>query len=568
LSFLLKLAKLFGRSESGASAAGKAALDSSALAEERMQAAHEAMNTAQGAFDRRDYAAAADAYLKALEIRHDDAAAHFGLGLVYLKQQRDEDAVDSFTMALHFRPEYAEPFYNLALIARKRGELPVAIEYLNQALRLHPRHAEAHNLLGACLLSHGHPERAAESFERAVNIDPLRAHYRSNLGYVLLRDLGCVEQGASHIIAALEMDRNDPAIWCNYCAVLSNEGKLGEVVSICDQLLAANPELHEARLNRALANLKMGRFDDAWPDYAARKLTRSNYRQRAYGFHEWRGEPLAGKTILIFAEQGIGDEIMFASCIPDILKSGARCIVDCSPRLAGVFSRSFPDAVVHGTSQADVDTSWLQSHARVDYQVAAGDLPGFFRRRREDFPEHGAYLRADPARATHWRAKLNSGGDLRNIGIAWRGGMRSTRQGVRSMELGELLPVLRTPGNRFVSLQHDATPAELAAGAIGHGAALENWPDVLADFDETAALMMALDLVITVCSAPVHLSGALGRPAWVLVPSIAEWRYMESGERMPWYPDVRMFRQKKSGDWQEVIQSIAVALAEPGARSC
>ncbi len=567
MGYLGKLAKLFQRRAAGPVSAHECAPP--ALSMPRVAndaAAKQAIAAANQALERKDYAAAVDGYLAAIEIRHDDADAHCALGVAYLKLQRDEEAEDSFTMAAHFNAELAEPHYYLARIAQADGNFAAAILHVGRALERRPDYADAYNLLGACALQAGDPARAVDAFAKAVERNPGNAHFRSNLGYVLLRDIGEFELGAAHLRAALEIDRNDPSILCNYCSVLLQEGRLGEVVSICNRLLEGNPRMHEARLNRALAMLKQGHFGDAWSDYEARRYTRSNYSARPFEFREWRGEPLSGKVVLVCREQGLGDEIMFASCIGEIVSRAANCIVDCSPRLAALFARSFPQAVVHGAEQSDTDIRWLKNAGSIDYQIGVGSLPGFFRPGLDDFPEHDGYLRADPMRTQKWKARLESPACAMTVGIAWRGGMASTRRSMRSLELRTLLPVLRTAGVRFVSVQHDATLDEIETVCAGENIKLDHWPEVVADIDETSALISALDLVISVCSTPVHLTGALGRPAWVMVPAVAEWRYLDTGERMPWYPGVRMFRQAQSGDWQPVIQAIARELAEFGAK--
>ena len=533
--------------------------DAAALAAD---SAHEdAAVRGQRALAARDYAAAIECFRAAIDCKHDDAGAYCALGIAHMKLQQYEDAADCFQMAAHFRDDDAEPHYQLGLLAQRRGDPARAVVHIGDAIRRRPDHADAHNLLGACLLELGDAVRAAASLERAVGIRPDNAHFQSNLGFVLLRDLGEAERGARHLETALRLGGDDPLIQCNYCSLLAHRGRIEEVIALCDRLLVTNPALTEARLNRALALLKIERYAEAWPDYEARKHTRSNYLQRPYAFPEWRGETLAGKTLLVYGEQGLGDEIMFASCLPEVLKHARCCVIDCSPRLAVLFQRSFPDAVVHGSEQAAGGGDQLLPVA-VDYQVAAGSLPGHFRRRREDFPAHTGYLRAEPARVAFWRSKLQACAGRLKVGIAWRGGMMSTRRNLRSLELSALLKVLQLPAVHFISLQHDATPEELNTLKRGSDVRLEHWPEAVADLDETAALVSALDLIITVCSANVHLSGALGREAWVMVPAVAEWRYLAAGDSMPWYPAVRMFRQQQEGDWAGVVAAIAGELAK------
>jgi Flp pilus assembly protein TadD len=525
------------------------------------RAADRAIADANRALAEKDYATAAARFASAIELRHDDADAHFGLGLACYKEQKDEDAADCFLMAAHFSPLRAEPHYQLALLAQRAGDVAAAIDHVDRALKFRPDYADAHNLLGACVLAMGIPGRAAESFGRAVELDPGNARFHSNLGYVLIRDLDEFERGKAHIETALQLDSADIAIRCNYCSVLGYQGRTDEVIAVCDRLLETHPDLKEARLNRALALLKQARFGEAWPDYESRRHTRSNYLPRPYTYPDWKGESLTGKTVLVYAEQGLGDEIMFASCLPDILKQAGRCIVDCSPRLESLFARSFPAAIVHGAEQTDRDVSWLQSLGMVDFQIAAGSMPGLVRQGIANYPLHNGYLHADPTRVEYWKGRLNANGEALKVGIAWRGGMTSTRRSLRSLKLAQLLPLLQMHGVHFVSLQHDATAEEFAAISASKHVMLDHWPEVVADLDETAALVSALDLVITVCSATVHLSGALGRRAWVMVPAVAEWRYLESGDAMPWYPSIRMYRQAQAGDWQSVVGEIARELS-------
>ena len=513
------------------------------------------------AFERHDYAEASRCFASTLQLRHDDADAHHYLGLLHLKQEELEDASDCFAMAVHFRPEFAEALYHLALTSQRRSDPAAAAGYLERALALRPDYADAHNALGAVSLELGDISRAVAQFERAVTLNPHDAKAHSNLGYVLFRDLGEYERGAGHVARALELDPHDANAWCNHSMVLSQQGRLDEAISICDQLLAAQPQMHEARLNRGLARLKQGRFAEGWRDYEARKLTRSNYIPRPFGFPEWQGESLTGKTVLVYAEQGLGDEIMFASCVPELLAQAGRCLIECTPRLEALMRRSFPGARVHGGAQNDADLGWLAEHAPVHCQVAIGSLPGFFRRHAADFPVHRGYLRADDRRVARWQARLAALGPGLKAGISWRGGMISTRRGLRSTQLAEWLPLLRQPACHFVSLQYGDCAAEVAALAREHGVTVHHWQQGIEDLDETAALLCALDLVVSVQTAVVHLSGALGRPTWVALPAAPEWRYLHEGTTMPWYPSVRLFRQQETGNWQPVLKQVADGLA-------
>ncbi|HEV8518516.1 MAG TPA: tetratricopeptide repeat-containing glycosyltransferase family protein [Burkholderiales bacterium] len=558
MSWLQKITNLLGTHGSAQRAAAPAGGETIA----RSGAAVTEFSNGMAAYTSGDYELAARCFNAAIEARHDADDAYYYLGLAYLNLHLVEDAVDSLVMATHFRPAFAPAWYSLALAVRQRGDHREAVRCLERAIMLRPDYAEAHNELGVNALELGDVQGAVASFERAIAIKPdyLRAH--SNLGCVLFRYLGEYERGTAHIDTAVGLDKDDSDAQCNYSMVLIHQGRLAEAIAACDRLLAAMPELDDARLNRALALLMQGHFARAWPDYEARKRVRGNYIPRPFKFPEWRYEALVDKAILIYAEQGLGDEIMFSSCVPDLLKLGGRCVLECSPRLENLFRRSFPGATVHGALQSDRDTRWLTQAGRVDYQTAIGSLPGVFRRHWSDFPRHTGYLRADPARVAHWRASVATLGAGFTVGISWRGGTSRTRQSKRSIDLMDWLPMLRRAGCHFVSLQHGTYRAEAEEALQAAGVQVHHWQEAIDDYDETAALVSALDLVISVQTAVVHLAGALGKPVWVMVPAMAEWRYLQSGDTMPWYPSVRLFRQSRADDWKPVIDSVTTELAQ------
>lgn len=510
--------------------------------------------------ERGDFDAAVRMLQEAIALKYDFADAHFVLGQIYQRRGQLDDASDCYVLATHFRADLQEAYLKLGLLALDQSRFDEAQFHLEKAIALNAEDAEAHNGLGVALLNRGHAEEAVAHFQRALVVRPDFARAHSNLGHVLFRDFERFEEGAEHSKTALQLAPDDTDVQSNWTMVLEHYGHYSEALALCNRLIERDPELNEARLNRALILLKMGEFRSAWPDYEARKLTRSNYTPRPYVFPEWCGEPLTGKTVLVYAEQGLGDEIMFASCLPDLIARAGRCVLECAPRLERLLRRSFPGATLHGAEQSDVDTSWLAQVGPIDYQVALGSLPGFFRRQWSDFPPNAGYLRADSARVEHWRGRLRTLGTGPRIGISWRGGVTSTRRQLRSMQLSELWPLVQRKDAVFVSLQYGECRAEIEALLQSAGVRVHHWQEAIDDYDETAALVSALDLVISVQTAIVHLTGALGKPAWVMVPAVPEWRYLDRGEAMPWYPSVGLYRQARLGDWQPVIRRISEEL--------
>ncbi|HVL37192.1 MAG TPA: tetratricopeptide repeat protein, partial [Burkholderiales bacterium] len=459
---------------------------------------------------------------RALQAGADPAAVAFEAAVAYLRERQYGAAVDELETALHFRPDWPQAQWQLGIARLKLGAFGEAVEPLERAAQALGR-AEAWSDLGLAYRGSGELEKAAGALRRAVSLDPACETARNNLG-VVLRDEGRIEEARQHF----------------------------------ERQLARRPDDEEAAWNLTMIQLLGGDFSAAWHGYE-RRWSREDMPARDFRFPAWQGEPLAEKTLFVYAEQGIGDQMMFASCLPEVIPAAKACVVECAPKLKSLFERSFPAARVLSSPLA-TDGAWTQDVPSIDYQVAIGSLPLRLGRAAGSFPRHGGYLRADPARVERWQAHLATLPAGPKIGISWRGGKPTTQSALRSLDLARLRPILELPAMHFVNLQYDSTAAEVDA-ARADGLHLHHWQDALEDYDETAALVMALDLVVTVCTALVHLAGALGRPAWVLVPRTPEWRYLHSGESMPWYPSVRLYRQRPTEPWNPVIARVAEALA-------
>src|SRR6185295_15345244 len=234
----------------------------------------------------------------------------------------------------------------------------------------------------------------------------------------------------------------------------------------------------DLRWHRATALLLRGDYARGWPEHEARKSIRGGAIHREFPYPEWDGAPLGDGALLVYAEQGVGDEIMFASCIPDLAARGVHCVLECAPRLASLFGRSFPAVTVHGAAR-DGSRDWLGAYPALRAQSAIGSLPRFLRNAPEAFPARGGYLVPDARRTESWRARLAALGPGIKIGISWRGGTPKTRGRLRSMAPAELQPLLALEHARFVSLQYGAPEPELPSP-------LTSWPEAVADLDETA----------------------------------------------------------------------------------
>jgi Flp pilus assembly protein TadD len=489
-----------------------------------------------------------------LDARPDWADGHFLLGEILRTQGLLEEASDSYVLATCFRPDLQPAYLQLGRIAFDRGRLGEARELLEKALGLNGSDPVAHNVMGSVLVGLERVSEAVEHFRRAVALKPDYADAHGNLGYVLFRDLAQFDEGARHIGIALELAPDHEAALCNWSMVLQQRGAFIEALALCDRLLAANPAIHEVRLNRALIRLTLGRFREGWQDYEARKQARG-FEHRVLPWPEWDGAPLTGKTIYLASEQGLGDEIMFASCVPDVMATAGGCVIECAPKLEKLFRRSFAPALIVPRQAGEPVRAALPQN--IDVQSLTGSLPRHFRNSVADFPQRPAYLTADPARVVDWRRRLEAIPGRLKVGISWRGGAKLTRDGLRSIALEHWLPILGIKDVAFFSLQYTECDAELAGIKASHGIDVVHWSEAIDDYDETAALVSALDLIISVQTALVHLAGALGRPVWAMVPTVPEWRYQSSGDRMPWYPSARLYRQEAPGGWRATISAVA-----------
>ena len=396
-----------------------------------------------------------------------------------------------------------------------------AIACYHRALRIVPGRAEVLNNLGRAHHERGEDRQAEECYRRAAAAggDCLDARY--NLGN-------------------LHRQRGD---W-------------DDALACYDHCLAARPDWPQVRLNRALLLLTLGRFVPGWEEYEWRWRQPGGPPPRD-GFAQppWGGEPLAGRTILVHGEQGVGDEVMFASCFPELIAQSRSCWIACDARLAGLFSRSFPTARVIGVPVGDWPRWRPPAESGIDVQIAAGSVPKFLRRDESSFPRAVRFLSPDAQRTQIWKRRYDSLGEGPKIGISWRAGRRASEQKWRCTELSDWRALLSTPGTHFVNLQHGESGRQTGCVRRELGVRLADWDDTDDghDLDELAARIAALDLVIAVDNTTVHLAGAVGTPVWVLLPRAAPWRWLAGGERSPWYGRARLVRQSRPGDWRELL---------------
>ncbi len=513
------------------------------------------------ALNRNEAVAAAGWLERAADLAPEDAGLQSNLGLAYARAGRYEDAVDALRLALHYDPSLVAAHVNLGVAHAEGKRWTEAAEAFGGALALAPDHPQAVAGLARALQQLYRLEEAEAQFKHALELAPASAELWTRLGQVY-RDLGRYGEARAAFDRALEVDPGYLHALTHAGLVALDQRDPERAMKCFEGVVSSDLGLDdEALWNITCARLLCADWEHAWEFYEHRWKSPDVVR-RPFDFPVWDGGDIAGRTLLVYAEQGLGDEIMFASCYHELQRRVGHLVIECSPKLEKLFLRSFPGASVVGRNQADAP-DWLAAAPRIDVQAACGTVASYLRRTSASFPAHSGYLRADPQRIAYWRKRLATLGPGPKIGFSWRGGSSRTRTRLRSIALADWLPVLGIDGAAFVSVQYHPDAAnELEAFHSARDVRVHHWAEAIDDYDETAALVCALDAIVSVCTAIIHLGGALGRPVRVVVPASPEWRYGLMGDRMPWYPTVRLFRQAHPGDWGDAIGRIRDTLTD------
>lgn len=440
--------------------------------------------------------------------------------------------------ALALKGDHLPSLLGLARILKAAERHEEALPLLEQAAEIEPTQATLISLCSAQTHACRYPE-AMQTIDRLIALDPTNRERLLPYSATCHTYLGHFDQARAELAEAAALDPYNISI----------------------------------RAFVGTLNLLLGNYAEGWDGYRLRNLVQPE-RVRLLPYPLWQGEALTDKEVLILAEQGLGDQVMFASCLPDLMAQRPRAVyLEANARIAKTLARSFPQIQVFASDQTGFD--WLPKTAAPDCYLPIADLAWQLRRAPGAFPRQERFLTADPERVAYWRARLDALDARPKIGFTWRGGVQQTRRVIRSLSLDELAPLLADTRFHFVSLQYGPVQQELAAFSRTHGIALTDWPEAIADLDEFAALICALDLVITVCNTTVHFAGALGRPCWVLTPFVPEWRYGVERSDMPWYTSVHLIRQPVYGDWASVLAEVRRRLdtladrpAESWHRSC
>ncbi len=469
------------------------------------------------------------------------------LGLLSHQTGRRQSGNGLFRQAIQIDPTVADYHFNFGIALAGQNEFAEAAECFRQALKINPNDAFGHYNLANAFYKQGQFEEAAAGFRQTLSLNPNMALAHSSLGLVLFWQ-GELESAIECYRQTVWLDPKNPEAHVDLGSALLWQGQLADAGECFRRALDLEPGHKKGLWNRSLLRLLQGDLEGGWPDYELRPALTGT----ACPFQQprWDGASLEGKTILVYAEQGLGDTIQFGRYLPLVQGRGGRVIFACQPSLEAL---GFP-----GVDQ--LVTAGLPAPP-FDVQIPLLSLPLVFGTTLATIPADVPYLQANPQRVLRWRQELANapaaGDSGLNIGVAWQGSLnQQTQKGDRrSLPLSHFESLARMPGVRLFSLLVGPGTKELAAAAFpitDLGCRFD--PNSLEDL---AAALVNMDLVVTVDSAVAHLAGALGVPVWTLLPFAADWRWLLDREDSPWYPTMRLFRQKRLGDWGEVIQRVA-----------
>ena len=459
---------------------------------------------------------------RAIKLDAKYASAHNLIGIAQQKLGRTEFALNSFDRAVGANPAFAEAWFNRALTLLPLGRRSQAIESLDRSIALNPDHALARHARGTALMLEDRNPEALVDFGAAIALDPGLVHAHANRGYLLNR-LARFDEAFADLARALELAPDDD----------------------------------DVRYHAALVELLHGRWGEGWPHYDARLTARSLDTTRTFiapSYPRWRGEPLDGDLLVLFTEQGRGDVIQFARFATELARAGNRVAIATQPAYASMF------ASVAGIECVITDSNELASMGPLRWQMLVS-VPGVLGITPDTIPAAEPYLAADPQRSAAWRARLGPGF---KIGISWQGSPSFIHDKGRSIPLAAFAPLADLPGVRLISLQKRPGTEQIATvpfrGRIEQ--VLDPSDTGETAFLDTAALVASLDLIVASDSMNAHLAGALGRPVFVALRKIPDWRWLLGRDDCPWYPTARLFRQTSDGDWRDVFTRIAVAAGQ------
>lgn len=551
---------------------------------------------ADAAYKQNNVSLAEKLYKKALKLNKNISMAHYNLGIIQLHKGNFPVAIKHINNAIEVEPDKSIYYTNLAACYGEMGDIATATQYFQKALSLDKNSIQAYNNFAAMLLKINKPNEAIVLLKEGLKIDPNSDKIHNNLGtaYKTIERLdlavehlkksleinpnnfeaynnlgntlwivGYYDKAAECFIRAIQIKPDYYDVYSNYANLLKHQGKFQaglEAISIAHDL---KPEDNTIIWNRSFYHFLLGNIKEGWDDYEAGLIIRKR-TPYTFSLKKWEDEDLQDKNIVICREQGIGDDILFANCIADLVKISKHVTITCDIRLKDVFVRSFPQCsivpVINKRSLIKLDKDAI--HDANDFEIPIGSLPKHFRQSLDSFPKDNQYLYTDKVKDQYWRNRLDSINNKLKIGITWRSGYLTQERALYYLPVEDLMPIFELDGIEFINLQHDLTDEEnkFINENCKAGFTILDDIDIHNDLDNVFSLINELDIVIGIGTTNVAIAGALGKETYRLChPHV--WNMLGTNY-YPWQPKVTCLVQSNIGDWHPEILKLRDILAD------
>ncbi len=494
--------------------------------------------------------AAIECYFRALHLSPASADVYYNLGNALREENKLDNAIFCYEKSLRLSPSFYEAYGNLIAVWLAKCEFEKAIKVCRKALEVRPGDPDIFNQLGIACKGAGKPTEAISCYKKAIRLNPKSPEYYFNLGNVL-HAKGRLQKAAENYQMALDIDPCYVSAHDNLGKTYRDMGLLDKAGSCYERSLHINPENTEAQFDWATLHLLRGDFAKGWPGYECRfkREKWKNVYPHQFDIPRWRGQPFADQRLLVHSEQGFGDSLQFVRYLPMVKERGGKVVFETTGPLIELFRPlKGIDKLIEGPNDA-------HNSKEFDLYVPLLSLPWIFETCMNSIPSKTPYIFSDPEKVQCWGKRIGDEKRFR-VGIVWAGKSTDRR---RSCPLAEMAPLLQVPGVVFVGLQKGKASGE--GSEIPSEMRFDNIGNLFEDFSDTAAAIEHLDLVISIDTSVAHLSGAMGKPVWVLLLKSPDWRWLMDREDSPWYPSMRLFRQTRYGQWEDPVRQMADRLS-------
>ncbi len=495
---------------------------------------------------------------KALSINSEYTPAYLNLGNAFLKLRLWQKAAACYQTYLKSKPQDPIAIYRLGAVFKHLGNHQEALKRYHQLVQLQPQNTQAWNGLGVLYRDLKSPEKAIQCYRKAIEIDPNFYAALTNCGN-LLRDLFQTEEAVSLNRRAVAIQPENPYIVNNLGLALKENGNLEESLTCFEKAHSLKPDNHITRLSVGVVNLLKGDFSKGWPLYEFRRLDQPQNYRKFDEAKEWKGEEIEGRSILVHEEQGLGDAFQFIRFLDTLVGRGAEVSFSVNPKLIRVLKSYSSKTSLISSKEGQGSAVNFDSHT---YLMS---LPYRLGLRLDEIPSQTNYLSAEPDLVDSWAERLGDGGY--KIGINWKGNAKGDIDNGRSVGLDCFRPIAEVEGVRLISLRQDGDEEISRLESEMKVESFSREIDAGSDaFVDTAAIMKSMDLIVTTDTSIAHLAGALGVPVWVALKKVPDWRWGMEGDSSPWYPSMRLFRQKEIAQWKSVFEDMAATLEQEFSR--